>query len=158
MKRRDFVKLLGTGAMMTMANAKTYGAESHSEKNRPNILWISVEDICPHLGCYGDKYAKTPNIDKLAEEGILYRNAYSNAPICSPSRSSIITGMYTTTLGAQHQRSFTERPDFLKFFPYYLRQAGYFCTNNHKTDYNMHTLPDEWDQMGKDRSLAKSEN
>jgi len=150
MKRREFVRLLGAGGMITMAASEILDAVADAGKSRPNILWISIEDVCPHLGCYGDRYAKTPNIDKLALESILYRNAYSNAPICSPSRASIITGMYASTLGAQHHRSLVERPDFLKFFPYYLRQFGYFCTNNQKTDYNMRTLPDEWDQLGRD--------
>lgn len=150
MKRRDFIKTLGAGAMAAVAGTTAGIQNSEASVNQPNILWISVEDICPHLGCYGDRYANTPNIDKLAETSILYRNAYSNAPICSPSRTSIITGMYASTLGAHHHRSFVERPDFLKFFPYYLRQFGYFCTNNQKTDYNMPTLPDEWDQLGRD--------
>ncbi len=58
----------------------------------PNILWITAEDISPWLGCYGDPNATTPNLDKLASKGVLYQNAFANAPVCAPARSTIITG------------------------------------------------------------------
>src|SRR5690242_8347324 len=72
---------------------------------RPNILWISTEDISPDLGCYGDAYAVTPNLDRLAAQGVRYTNAFATAPVCAPSRSAIITGMYPTTIGSMHMRS-----------------------------------------------------
>lgn len=152
MNRREFVKIIGMGAASVTAAGPLFSQSGNigtDSGNRPNILWISAEDICPNLGCYGDEYATTPHIDKLAVDGIRYTNAFSVGPICSPSRSSIISCMYSTTIGAQHHRSFTERPDFLKFFPYYLRQVGYFCTNNAKCDYNMNFNSDEWDENGK---------
>jgi len=119
---------------------------------RPNILWISTEDISPDLGCYGDGYAITPNIDRLASQSARYTNAFSNAPVCAPSRSAIITGMYTTTIGSMHMRSKAVPPAGVKAFTEYLRAAGYYCTNNSKTDYNFeappnHRPPDTvWDE------------
>src|SRR5688572_20824324 len=72
--------------------------------DRPNILWISLEDISPDLGCYGDTYAVTPNIDRLAAQGCRYTHAFTHAGVCAPSRSGIITGMYPTTMGTQYMR------------------------------------------------------
>ncbi|MCK5464307.1 MAG: sulfatase-like hydrolase/transferase, partial [Bacteroidales bacterium] len=94
----------------------------------PNILWITAEDIGPWLSCYGDANATTPNLDRLASEGVLYQNAFANAPVCAPARSTIITGMYPTGLGTQHMRSTNEVPDFVRAYPGYLRDAGYYCT------------------------------
>lgn len=108
---------------------------------RPNILWISTEDISPDLGSYGDHYAHTPNLDRLAAQGVRYTNAFATAPVCAPSRSAIITGMYPTTLGSMHMRSKAVPPAGVKAFPEYLRAAGYYCTNNSKTDYNFEALP-----------------
>src|SRR5262245_50530898 len=108
---------------------------------RPNILWISAEDISPDLGCYGDSYAVTPNIDRLAAQGARYTNAFAIAPVCAPSRSAIITGMYPTTIGSMHMRSKAAPPAGVKAFTEYLRAAGYYCTNNSKTDYNFEAPP-----------------
>ena len=103
---------------------------------RPNILWITAEDMSPSLGCYGDPYATTPNIDKLAKESVRYLNAFATAPVCSPARSCLITGVHAVSLGTQHLRSNFPLPDFIHGFPHYLRNAGYYTTNNVKTDYN----------------------
>ena len=103
---------------------------------RPNVLWITAEDISPDLGCYGDAYAATPNIDRLAREGVRYTHAFATAPVCSPARSCLITGLYATSLGTQHLRSLFPIPDEFQGYPAYLRKAGYYCTNNEKTDYN----------------------
>lgn len=119
---------------------------------RPNILWISAEDISPDLGCYGDEYARTPTLDKLAGQGVRYTNAFSSAPVCAPSRSAIITGMYPTTIGSMHMRSKAVPPAGIKAFTEYLRADDYYCTNNSKTDYNFeappsHRPPDTvWDE------------
>ncbi len=78
---------------------------AQSDLQRPNILWISVEDIGPLLEAYGDKSIKTPNIDRLAKEGITFTNAFSTAGVCAPSRSSIITGMYPASIGAHNMRT-----------------------------------------------------
>ena len=69
---------------------------------KPNILWISAEDIGPHFGCYGDQHAITPNIDQLSSEGIRFTNAYTTAGVCAPCRSGIITGMYQNSIGTHH--------------------------------------------------------
>lgn len=121
---------------------------------RPNILWISAEDISPDLGCYGDDYARTPALDKLAGQGVRYTNAFSSAPVCAPSRSAIITGMYPTTIGSMHMRSKAVPPAGIKAFTEYLRADGYYCTNNSKTDYNFEAPPSNrppdtvWDETG----------
>jgi arylsulfatase A-like enzyme len=114
----------------------------------PNILWIVTEDISPALGCYGDEYAKTPNLDGLAAQGIRFDYAYATAPICAPSRSCLITGLYATSLGTQHLRTEVKKPDFIKTFPVHLREAGYFVTNYGKTDYNFDPegIWDYWEQ------------
>lgn len=115
--------------------------------DRPNILWLSAEDHGPHLGCYGDKHATTPNLDAFAKNSLLYTNAISTAPVCAPARTTIICGMYAPSLGAHHMRSQASRPKWLKFYPEFLREAGYYCTNNSKTDYNIeHDLRTIWDE------------
>ncbi len=120
-------------------------AELQEKAGPPNIIFIVSEDNSPFLGCYGDTNAYTPNIDKLASEGILYENAFSCAPVCAPSRSTIITGMYANSLGSQHMRSLVEIPEFMHFFPYYLRQAGYYTANRVKKDYNIPDQEGVWD-------------
>jgi len=112
---------------------------------RPNILWLSAEDINAHFGCYGDPHAITPNLDQLASEGIRYTNAFTAAGVCAPCRSTIITGIYQTTIGTMHMRSKATMPDFIKAFPNYLRKAGYYCTNNSKKDYQFNESKDTWD-------------
>lgn len=117
--------------------------------DRPNILWISAEDISPHLGCYGDANAITPHLDKLATEGMRYTHAFTTAGVCAPCRSGIITGMYQTTLGTHHMRCKAVLPEHIKPFPMYLREAGYYCTNNSKTDYQFRHPKETWDFSGR---------
>lgn len=114
--------------------------------DRPNILWLSVEDMSPHLGCYGDEHARTPNVDALATQGTLYENAFVCAPVCAPCRSSIITGVYPTSLGTHNMRSTVKLPPEIRPFTQYLRDAGYYCTNNSKQDYQFKTPKGTWDQ------------
>lgn len=114
--------------------------------DRPNILWLSAEDISAHLGCYGDPHAITPNLDRLASQGIRYTHAYTTAGVCAPNRSGIITGMYQTTLGTHHMRCNAELLEHIKPFPVYLRQAGYYCTNNSKKDYQFRDPRETWDE------------
>lgn len=102
---------------------------------KPNILCILAEDICPNLGCYGDKDAITPNIDSLAEKGMRYSHASSVGPICAPARTTLALGIYPPSLGAQHMRSNVAKPDNFRIISEYLQDAGYFCAIN-KTDYN----------------------
>ena len=118
--------------------------------DRPNILWIVAEDMSPTLGCYGDEYATTPNIDRLAEQSVRYTNAFATAPVCSPSRSCLITGCYATSLGTQQMRSAFPIPDFIRGFPALLREKGYYTSNNYKTDYNTSSadriIAESWDE------------
>ncbi len=116
---------------------------------RSNILWLSAEDISPHLGCYGDANAMTPNLDQLAREGTRYTHAFTTAGVCAPCRSGIITGMYQTTLGTHHMRCKAVLPAHIKPFPIYLREAGYYCTNNSKTDYQFNHPKETWDMSGR---------
>jgi uncharacterized sulfatase len=124
------------------------GAAQEVPAVRPNILWITCEDTSPHLGCYGDAYACTPNLDALAAEGVRYANAFSHAPVCAPARSGLITGMYPTALGSHNMRCSAQRPSEVRCFPEYLREAGYFCTNHSKTDYNFTDYANTWDECG----------
>ncbi|HBB75856.1 MAG TPA: hypothetical protein DC048_15590, partial [Planctomycetaceae bacterium] len=108
-----------------------------SPAGRPNILWISAEDISAGtLGCYGGP-ARTPRIDSLAAAGLRFDHAFSAAPVCAPSRSAIITGVMPTTLGSLPMRCRATPPRHLVGFPRLLRDAGWFCTNAAKTDYNL---------------------
>lgn len=116
---------------------------------RPNILWITSEDNSPYLGCYGDALAHTPNLDKLAERGIRYRNAFSNAPVCSAARSTLITGMHATSTGIHNHRSSVAYPADFLMYPEHLRAAGYYCTNNSKQDYNFGGKREIWDESSK---------
>ena len=119
---------------------------ARAETERPNILWISCEDTSCDLGCYGDSYAVTPNLDALAAQGVRYTNVYTNAGVCAPSRCGVITGMYPTTIGTHHMRCQGVPPAEVKCFPEYLRAAGYYCTNNSKTDYQFDPPVTAWDE------------
>ncbi len=115
----------------------------------PNFLWIVSEDNSPFFGCYGDSFATTPSLDKLASQGIVYENAFANAPVCAPARSTIITGMYPPSMGTQNMRSVYPISESIKFFPQYLREAGYYCTNNSKEDYNMPKPEGVWNESSR---------
>lgn len=100
---------------------------------RPNILWIIAEDMSPDLGAYGNRDVRTPHVDALAREGQLYTHAFTTAPICSPSRSAFMTGMYQTTIGAMHHRSHRNDgyalPAGVRVLPDWLRDGGYATAN-----------------------------
>ena len=116
-----------------------------SDSNQPpNILWITIEDLSPMLGCYDDPVARSPNIDRLAKRGVKYTNAFATAAVCAPARSCLVTGVLATTLGTQHLRSETLVPEDIEPFPKILRSAGYYCSNNEKEDYNFEST-DIWD-------------
>lgn len=126
---------------------------SDNLSSRPNIVWITTHDINPHLGCYagvwpGAEYAHTPNLDRLASEGARYNNAFATTPVCAPSRSAIITGMFPTAVGTMHMRSKAVPPPEVRCFPEYLRAAGYYCTNNAFTDYQFQTPVTVFDDFG----------
>ena len=117
--------------------------------DRPNILWITSEDNGPHLGCYGDEYSISPNLDALAARGLRYTRASSTAPVCAPARTTVISGIYPPATGAEHMRSMTNLPTEFKMFPAYLREAGYYTSNRSKEDYNLAKTDDVWDDSSK---------
>jgi N-sulfoglucosamine sulfohydrolase len=143
---------------------------SYAQQEKPNIIWIVCEDISPFIGAYGNKELHTPNIDKLAQEGVRYNHVYSTAGVCAPSRSAIITGMYQTSIGTQHMRTAGDPkyqpvpsysaviPEYVKCFPEYLRKAGYYCTNNYKQDYQFEPPVTVWDENGMQASFRNRPN
>ena len=135
-------------------------------QQRPNIVWLVVEDMSPWLGCYGDATVPTPNCDRLAREGVRYANAFATSPVCAPARSSLITGMYATRIGTMQMRNNNPSkaavakdpeaykdipgyqglpPAFVRCFPELLRAQGYYCTNNSKKDYQFKEPGTVWD-------------
>ncbi len=145
LNRRDFLKVAGLGAvgwhLSAAMSRSAFAAELYGR--RPNIVWIMAEDIAPDLACYGTPEVKTPNLDRMAAEGIRYTNAFATCPVCSPSRSAMITGMYQTTIGAHNHRSHRDDgymlPAPVRLITDYLRDVGYFIANNGKTDFNFNT-------------------
>lgn len=152
--------------MLFVASATTRASASESPLN---LVWISVEDMSPWLGCYGDSTVPTPNVDRLAEEGVRYVNAFATTPVCAPSRSTLITGQWTTELGSMHMRTgkpsnaalsrdpeaYADIPNYeavpspeVRCFPELLRADGRFCTNRSKTDYQFKAPGTTWDQTG----------
>ena len=122
-----------------------------ADRTNVNVVWIVIEDASPHIGCYGETLIKTPHIDRMAREGIRCKNAFVTSPVCSSSRSAMVSGMYQTTLGVHNHRSQTSSgkgggnaayyasykvPKGVKLIPELFRDAGYFVTNKSKTDYN----------------------
>lgn len=147
--------------LLLIVYGRVASAQNPGTPDRPNILWLTFEDTSPEfIGCYGNKAAKTPVMDKLAAEGTRFTAAYSTGSVCSPSRSALIMGCKTFTLGTGNHRSNYPIPDQLTGFPKYLREAtkpvrrsdgpGYYTTNNAKTDYNTSAakriIQESWDE------------
>ena len=133
--------LAGMAAVVNVsAPATTVAAD------RPNILWITCEDMSTDLGCYGDEYAVTPTLDQFATESVRYTHAFAPIGVCAPARSSLIMSVYAPSVGTQHMRCQGTLPEYIKCFTQYLRDAGYYCTNNSKTDYNFKHDPAAWDE------------
>ena len=163
--RRDFLKVCNAsavaGALSGLLAKSAYAAES---QEKPNILWLDTEDLSPDLGCYGTPLVQTPNVDRLAEEGVRFTNAFVTGPVCSASRSAVITGMYQTSIGVHHHRSNRQNPlpESIKLVTHYLREAGYFTCNGQaltdgrqgKLDYNF-KMPFEEAFDGTDWSQRK---
>ena len=146
--RRDFLRTMGLGAVAMTTPGRLL--EAQTTDSRPNILWILSEDISPDLSCYGTEAVQTPNLDKLAHEGIRFTNAFTTGPVCSASRSAMITGMYQTSIGAHHHRSHRDDgymlPAPVRLITEYFHEAGYYTANvttaapgvrgSGKTDFN----------------------
>ncbi len=137
------LRFLGLVSLSTISMALAKQSE------HPNILWLTSEDNHTFLGCYGDKIARTPNLDKLAKEGILYERCFAQ-PVCAPSRFALITGSFAVSSGpAGHMRASGKIPQAMRGFPALLREAGYFTSNNAKTDYNSPVaIKETWDANG----------
>jgi uncharacterized sulfatase len=134
------------GLFVFAAVALSFVSTTSRAADRPNILWLTCEDMSANLGCYGDQYAVSPTIDKLAAEGTRFTHCFTHIGVCAPSRSGLITGMYPSSIGSQHMRSTTVLSPEIKLYSQYLREAGYYCTNNSKTDYNFNAPKDAWDE------------
>lgn len=123
------------------------------DDNRPNILWIISEDHGPMIGAFGDTQATTPVIDAFSNKSIIYTNAFSVAPVCAPARSTLITGMYPTSIGTHNMRSFGKISPKITFFTKYLREAGYYTANIGKHDFNMIAPEGAWDETNNDNRV-----
>lgn len=152
-------------------------SDTKETTHRPNILWLTCEDISPTLAMYGDSTASTPHLDRLAAESLIYKQAFTTVGVCAPSRSSIITGMFPVSIGTHQMRTGLDifgwnyriydrptnaidingdpiplysvvTPPDVKCFTEYLRAEGYYCTNNAKTDYQFAAPVTAWDQNG----------
>jgi len=124
------------GLILVTAVTQVGLAKGKNSLQPPNIVWITSEDNSPYVGVYGDTVVKTPNIDKLAETGVVYDCAFANAPVCAPSRNTLITGRYANSNGNHQMRSNYKLPEFVRLFPEFLRETGYYTTNCFKEDYN----------------------
>lgn len=159
-RRRHMVRLVIFSTVLTLGAWSSRGEAESVE--RPNIVWLTVEDMSPWIGCYGDATVPTPHLDRLAREGVVYDNAFATSPVCAPARSSLITGMFCTRIGTMQMRNgnpyglplANDRgiplyeglpPPFVRCFPEHLRAAGYACTNNSKTDYQFREPVTVWD-------------
>jgi arylsulfatase A-like enzyme len=139
MKLHFHTLFAGVIALRLLLGAEIFAAD------KPNILWLTSEDHGPEMGCYGDLNARTPNVDALAAKGMLFKRAWSNHPVCAPARTAIISGMYATSTGGVHMRSMVPMPVGTKMYPQFLREAGYYATNNSKEDYNVEKPDGTWD-------------
>ena len=146
----DNRKIKGVGFIYTVCCVASVVYAKDAPKERPNFVWFMAEDVSKHyLNLYnnGKEGVITPNIEKLAAEGIVFNNAYSNAPVSSAARSTLITGCYAPRLGGSFHRRLQKvsMPEGLNMFPSYLRKAGYHTSNAAKTDYNCFLDKTAWD-------------
>jgi arylsulfatase A-like enzyme len=149
-------------ALFVLLLSSCVTAPQEAPKPRPNIVLLVVEDLSPRIGAFGDAVARTPNLDRMAQEGMRYTNVFTSAGVCAPSRAALITGMHQAAIGSQHMRTsayvWTDGsgragyeavpPPYVKAFPELLRAAGYFTVNNSKTDYQFGSPFTVWDENG----------
>jgi len=150
-------------ATVISCSACSSPSTTKEKKSQPNILWLVAEDLSPYVAAFGDSTVETPNISRLAAEGVRFTNAFSVSGVCAPSRAALATGMYPTRIGATHMRTMGN----IKFLPEgivpyeampaaevkmhseYLRRAGYYCTNNPKEDYQFNKTLTAWDESSR---------
>lgn len=151
-----------TGVAVLAAGASSALAQQQAEREKPlpNILCLVCEDISPYIGCYGDPYANTPNLDRFATEAIRYTGMHTTIGVSAPSRASLITGLYPTSFGANYMRTSNTKPlteglvqpyeavpeAGVKCYSEFLREIGYYCTNNAKQDYQFKAPITAWDE------------
>lgn len=159
--RKDILLLISTGIAVFPAVLHANSAKNKGKQY--NILCLVAEDISPYLGCYGDKYAQTPNLDNFATESIRFTRMYTTIGVSAPSRASLITGLYPTSFGANYMRTSNTKPlteglvqpyeavpdAGVKCYTEFLRAQGYYCTNNAKMDYQFTSPLTAWDDNGK---------
>ncbi|MBN2131972.1 MAG: sulfatase [Sedimentisphaerales bacterium] len=183
MIRREFLKvgaMTAAGFLTAPRPLPSAPAAPRRNESRPNILWITCEDTSPRLGCYGDRTVPTPNIDRLAREGVRYTGAFATTGVCAPSRHALITGMYPTSTYALQMRNLsrtsalkeikdpdtrafaTTRPLYeavppaeVRCLTEYLRRAGYYCSNNVKQDYQFRAPVTAWDESSRQAHWRK---
>ncbi|MFR9547153.1 MAG: sulfatase [Rikenellaceae bacterium] len=147
MNNSEIILLSSAIAVSVPLNA----AEKNDPEEKPNIVWFLTEDLSPHfLALFNDgRGCQTPNLEKLSGEGMLYPNAYSNAPVSSAARTTLITGCYAPSFeGSFHRHiEINPMPEGLNMFPTYLREAGYYTINAKKTDYNVELDQEAWDNI-----------
>ncbi len=166
MRTATGIRVFGLIALLSVlvgscSSIEAPGAGPHA--SRFNIVLMVVEDLSPRIGAFGDRIARTPNLDRLAAEGVRFTNVFTTAGVCAPSRAALITGMHQSSIGAQNMRTSafvwpgSDRrgyeatpPPYVKAFPEYMRAAGYFAVNNSKTDYQFGNPFTVWDENGPD--------
>lgn len=151
------MKLLVQGSFTTLCLLISIFVGSCEEKQakQPNIVWITSEDNSTHyMRLFNENGIETPNIDRLASQGLIYTHAFSNTAVCSAARSTLISGCYGPRLATHYHRRQQKvaMPDAVEMFPAYLRKAGYYTTNNSKEDYNIFKADNVWDESSKKAS------
>jgi len=171
-----FLKKFSFGLIFIHLLSSCEDSSTKSLSIKHNIVWIVYEDQSPEFfPQYADVPIKLPAIESLAEDGVVFKNMFSPAPVCAPARSAIITGMYPTSLGTHNMRTYNANktdnepsigipsyspdfPDYIRPFTEYLRNAGYYCTNNAKEDYNFKISESAWDESSKNASWKKNKD
>ena len=125
---KAMLRIIGAAICVAISGLPSYAAEAIE---RPNIVWIVVDDMSANFSCYGETVIETPNVDQLAKEGVRFSGAFVTAPVCSPCRSALVTGCYQTTIGAHHHRSGRGKrkitlPGEVVPIPVLFQQAGYY--------------------------------
>ena len=150
------LSILISGIILSACNpTESSVAEStpvNKNESKPNIVWLITEDNSKHyLKLYNENGAKMPTIEKMAKNGLIFDNAFSNTPVCSTARTTLATGLYGTGIGTMNHRSYhkVSLPKGVQPFSQMLKQSGYYTTNNVKTDYNFSPIPEIWSDSSK---------
>ncbi|MCG8414032.1 MAG: sulfatase [Pseudomonadales bacterium] len=165
MPRRVYLAFLVLiGLLQSCGENSSQSSQGPALPERPNIVWLVAEDLSPIIPPFGDNTVTTPNISRLANEGVRYTNAFSTSGVCAPSRASLATGMYQNGIGALHMRTTNIAgfgveglipyeavpPPEVKMLSQYFREAGYYTSNNAKEDYQFRKAVTAWDDSSSD--------